>query len=85
MNVLADAVRRSGSLKRKKVRDALSETAGFKGITGTISFNSFGDPVKSMTINQLRFGGLLSWNRLLLDISFLSFDFVLFCPLESLL
>jgi len=59
MNVLADAVRRSGSLKRKKVRDALSETAGFKGITGTISFNSFGDPVKSMTINQLRFGGLL--------------------------
>ncbi|WP_319467616.1 ABC transporter substrate-binding protein [uncultured Pseudodesulfovibrio sp.] len=59
MTVLADAVRRSGSLNRKKVRDALSETNGVKGITGTISFNSLGDPVKSMTINQLRFGGLL--------------------------
>jgi branched-chain amino acid transport system substrate-binding protein len=42
--LLADAVRRAGSLQGDKLRDALSRTAGFSGATGIISFNGQGDP-----------------------------------------
>ena len=43
--VLADAIKRSGVLDRRKIRDALSETTGFQGATGTITFDENGDPV----------------------------------------
>ena len=42
--LLADAVRRAGSLQKEKLRDALSRTVGFNGATGIISFNAQGDP-----------------------------------------
>lgn len=39
-----------------KIRDALASTTGFKGVTGTISFDAFNDPVKSAVIVELQGG-----------------------------
>jgi branched-chain amino acid transport system substrate-binding protein len=38
--VLAEAIRRAGSSSSQAVRDALSKTAGFQGVTGQISFDA---------------------------------------------
>ena len=43
--LLADAVSRAGSLDRRKIREALAKTEGFKGITGTYTFDPNGDPI----------------------------------------
>jgi len=48
--LFADAVRRAGSFDRKKIRDALSETKGFSGATGNITFDKNGDPVDKQII-----------------------------------
>ena len=52
--LFADAVRRANSLDRSKIRDAIAETKNFVGITGNISFDKNGDPIKSAVI--LKFG-----------------------------
>ncbi|MCP4100785.1 MAG: ABC transporter substrate-binding protein, partial [Lentisphaerae bacterium] len=54
--VLADAITRAGSTDRDKIRDALAKTRSFKGVTGTISFDANGDPVKSAVIMEIRNG-----------------------------
>ena len=36
--LVADAIRRSGSIDHKRIRDALAATTGFQGATGTITF-----------------------------------------------
>ena len=43
--LLADAIRRSGSVNPSKIRDALAATLEFKGATGRYSFDANGDPV----------------------------------------
>jgi branched-chain amino acid transport system substrate-binding protein len=43
--LLADAIERAGSTDRDKIQKALSETMNFKGITGNITFDKYGDPV----------------------------------------
>jgi branched-chain amino acid transport system substrate-binding protein len=43
--LFADAVKRAGSTDRDNIRKALSETVNFKGITGNITFDKYGDPV----------------------------------------
>jgi len=43
--LVADAIKRSGSIDHKRIRDALAATAGFQGATGTIAFDSNGDPL----------------------------------------
>jgi branched-chain amino acid transport system substrate-binding protein len=48
--LLADAIRRAGSFERAKIRDALAETKGFQGATGTISLNEYGDPVNKPVV-----------------------------------
>jgi len=48
--LFADAVRRAGSLRPAKIRDALAATCNFNGITGNISFNANGDPIKPVVI-----------------------------------
>lgn len=50
MLVFADAVRRADSLVPAQIRDALSATTNFQGVTGHISFDQNGDPVKSAVI-----------------------------------
>lgn len=52
--LFADAVIRANSFDPEKIRDAIAQTAAFNGITGTISFNEYGDPIKSAVI--LKFG-----------------------------
>ncbi len=54
--VMADAITRSGSTDRAKIREALANTRFFKGVTGTITFNANGDPVKSAVIMEIRNG-----------------------------
>ncbi|MCP4351459.1 MAG: ABC transporter substrate-binding protein [Desulfobacterales bacterium] len=54
--VLADAITRAGSTDRDKIRDALAKTRFFKGVTGTISFDVNGDPVKSAVIMEISNG-----------------------------
>jgi branched-chain amino acid transport system substrate-binding protein len=52
--LLADSIRRANSLDAKKIRDALAETKGFQGATGTITFDEHGDPLnKPMVIMKL--------------------------------
>jgi branched-chain amino acid transport system substrate-binding protein len=42
--LLADAVKRAGVWDRAKIRNALSETTDFEGVTGTITLDKNGDP-----------------------------------------
>lgn len=48
--LFADAVHRAASLAPAKIRDALAVTKNFKGVTGNISFDKNGDPIKSAVI-----------------------------------
>jgi len=50
----ADAVERAGVLDSRRIRDALASTTRFQGVTGTISFNAFGDPVKNAVIMRVQ-------------------------------
>lgn len=54
--VLADAIRRAGSTDRDKIRDAIANTRSFEGVTGNISFDANGDPVKSAVIMEIKNG-----------------------------
>jgi branched-chain amino acid transport system substrate-binding protein len=57
--LFADAVKRAGSLRTEKIRDALSRTRDFKGATGTITFDQNRNPVgKEACILKFRNG---SW------------------------
>jgi branched-chain amino acid transport system substrate-binding protein len=54
--LLADAIQRAGSVDRQRIRDALAATRSFPGVTGRISFDGRGDPLKSVVIMQIRNG-----------------------------
>jgi branched-chain amino acid transport system substrate-binding protein len=51
--LLVDAVGRAGSLEREKIRQALADISNFKGVTGTITFDDNGDPIKSIVIFKI--------------------------------
>ncbi|MCL5966592.1 MAG: ABC transporter substrate-binding protein [Deltaproteobacteria bacterium] len=55
-NMLLDAIRRAGSDDPKKIRDALAATKGFKGVTGSLTMDKNGDPIKSAVILQMKGG-----------------------------
>jgi branched-chain amino acid transport system substrate-binding protein len=54
--LIADAIQRAGSTEGKRVRDALAETAGFRGVTGTITFDAERNPVKPAVILKIERG-----------------------------
>jgi len=54
--LLADAIRRAGSTDKAKIRDAIAGTLDYQGITGKISFNANGDPIKSAVIMEIKNG-----------------------------
>lgn len=54
--LLAEAITRSNSTDRKKIRDAIANTRSFRGVTGTINFNDQGDPIKSAVFMEIRNG-----------------------------
>ena len=43
--LFADSVRRAGSADCKKIRNALSQTNNYQGVTGYYTFNENGDPI----------------------------------------
>lgn len=49
-NVLFDAIARSGKADSQSIRDALATTEDFQGVTGAITYNGSGDPVKGAVI-----------------------------------
>ena len=51
--ILADAIKRAGSLDRAAVRDALAATKGFSGMAGSITFTPDRDAIKSYKIVQV--------------------------------
>jgi branched-chain amino acid transport system substrate-binding protein len=52
--IIFDAIRRAKSIENQKIRNALSETKDFKGITGTISINQNRDAVKPAVVLQVK-------------------------------
>ena len=51
--ILADAIKRAGSVDQNAVRDALAATKDFKGLTGSITFTPERDAIKSYKIVQV--------------------------------
>jgi branched-chain amino acid transport system substrate-binding protein len=56
MMLMADAIARSGSVDRKKIKAAIASTRSFKGVTGTIDFNQYGDPIKWAVFMEIKNG-----------------------------
>ena len=54
--LFADAVRRAGSLNPSRIRDAIASTKEFHGVSGVISFDHNGDPIKSAVILKFERG-----------------------------
>ncbi|MEW5723069.1 MAG: ABC transporter substrate-binding protein [Thermodesulfobacteriota bacterium] len=54
--LVAEAIKRAGEPDRKKIRDALAETKNFLGVTGTITFDKNGDPIKGAVIMKIKNG-----------------------------
>ncbi|OPJ64904.1 ABC transporter substrate-binding protein [Clostridium oryzae] len=52
----ADAIKRAGSADREKIKNALASTKNFKGVTGTITIDKKHNPVKSITVLQVKDG-----------------------------
>lgn len=56
--LLADAIGRAGSTDGEALRKALSETSGWTGVTGQMSFDANRNPVKSIVILEIKGGQL---------------------------
>jgi branched-chain amino acid transport system substrate-binding protein len=57
--VLADAIKRSGSTDGPKLRDAIGQTKGFSGVTGTINLGADRNPSgKKLVIVEVKNGAL---------------------------
>lgn len=54
--LVADAIKRAGTINRRQVRDALAATRSFEGVTGMMSFDKHGDPVKGAVIMKIKNG-----------------------------
>jgi len=62
--VVAEAVRRAGKLDPDAIRQALRETRGFEGVSGTITFDANGDVTsKGFDIKRLEGGKPLDVKR----------------------
>jgi branched-chain amino acid transport system substrate-binding protein len=54
MKVLADAIKRAGTTENVKLRDAIAQTKGFPGVTGTISIDQDRNAVKPAVVLKLQ-------------------------------
>jgi branched-chain amino acid transport system substrate-binding protein len=54
--LMADAITRADSFKPEQIKTALQRTKNFQGVTGNISFDEFGDPLKTMVIIRIHNG-----------------------------
>ncbi len=55
-NLLVNAVVVAGSDDTAKIKDAMAATKGFQTVSGTITFDKNGDPVKSAAVLQIKDG-----------------------------
>ncbi len=53
MYILADAIKRAGSVDKKAIRDSLAQAKDFPALTGKITFTQYGDAIKSYKIVQI--------------------------------
>ncbi|CAK7052793.1 ethanolamine utilization protein EutJ [Tissierella sp. P1] len=53
---LKDALERAGEVNSEKLKDAIASTKDFKGVTGTVSIDEKHNPVKSVTIIEMKDG-----------------------------
>ncbi len=54
--VVVDAIKRAGSTDPVKIRDALSATKDFEGLTGKITIKPDGNAIKPMVVNKVKDG-----------------------------
>lgn len=54
--LLFDAINRAGSIDPRAIRDAIAATKNFDGVTGKMSFDNHGDPVKQVLIMKITKG-----------------------------
>ncbi|KZL92530.1 ABC transporter substrate-binding protein [Clostridium magnum] len=54
--LLADATKRSGEANPEKIKDALAATKEFKGVTGTVTIDKNHNPIKSITVLEMKDG-----------------------------
>lgn len=54
--LIADAVKKAGSLESEKIRDILAQTNGFDGISGVLSFDENGEAIKDVLMIQIENG-----------------------------
>jgi branched-chain amino acid transport system substrate-binding protein len=54
MMILADAIKRAGSIERAKVKDALAQTKDYPAVTGNISINAERNAEKSAVVLQVK-------------------------------
>lgn len=62
-NLLLNAIKTAGSEDTAKVKDALQATKGFKAVSGDVTFDANGNPIKDISMIQIKggayhFGGL---------------------------
>ncbi len=62
--LLADAAARATSLEPEKLKVALQETNAFQGVTGAVSFNEVGDPLKPMVVIKIDEGEAQFFNSI---------------------
>lgn len=54
--LVVDALERAGSSERGALRRALADTRAYEGVTGSISFDGHGDPIKDAVIMEVEKG-----------------------------
>jgi len=54
--ILFDAIRRAKSIERTAIRNALASTVNFKGVTGTVTMGKDRNPIKSISVLELKDG-----------------------------
>ncbi len=61
--LLYRAIEDAGSLERADIRDALAQIALFEGVTGVMSFDEQGDPIKCAVIIQIKDGAFTYYDQ----------------------
>lgn len=54
--MVADALERAGEVDREKLKEALATTKNFDGITGNLTIDDFHNPIKAVTILEVKDG-----------------------------
>jgi branched-chain amino acid transport system substrate-binding protein len=54
--ILFNAIAKAGKVTPKAIRDAIAATKGFAGVTGDITYNGSGDPVKGAVVIRIENG-----------------------------